>query len=427
MKEIKDRAKGVPPKRIVDYEMTHYAKTTLDNDIPVFSISGGSQELVRIEMVFDAGSYYQTFAGQALICSKLMLEGTAKYSGEDIANITEYYGSYINSSPEKDIVCFTITCLNKHLDHLLPVLQEVICKPSFPQEELDKMLISQKHDLAVDLQKSKSRSFLEFQQLIYGTKSQYRSILDENEFDLLTRDRIVEYYNERFSPQSCRFYVSGLPEEDLPIKLNKFFGHQWGASQLKEQECFKIDCIEGKKVDVPMPNAMQAGIIMGHPVINRQHEDFHYLDITNTILGGYFGSRLMSNIREDKGYTYGIYSQIVAVKHHAFIYITTEVASQYKDACLKEIYKEIDRLRTEEVSMEELEQVRSNLLGTYIRSLDGPMLQGTKWKTILDNKLPETFYKDYLEVLMKVTPKDILRTAQKYLDADRLIEVIVGA
>ncbi|MFA8449418.1 MAG: M16 family metallopeptidase [Bacteroidales bacterium] len=420
-----DRRKGVEPKMLDNFSMVKPTIYHLDNGIPVYEVSGGSQEVVRIEVVIDAGSYYQSVAGQAMLMTRMMVEGTQKYSGKDISDITEFYGSFISNSPEKDFVSFSVTALNKHLEKLLPVLEEVICCPTFPDAERQKLINAQKHDLAVDRQKVQTRSFFEFQELIYGKKCPYRSITKEIEFDLLTPELIKDFYETQVGPKAVKIFVAGLPEKNLSTLLNKHLGGKWGASKLKTQDNFIVDSAKAGRHDIVIPGAIQSGIMLGYPIISRNHPDYHFLEITNMVFGGYFNSRLMSNIREDKGYTYGIHSHFVSVLHTSFFYISTEVNSQFTEPTLNEIYKEIDILRQDKISVEELNQVRTNLLGGFIRSLDGPLLQGGKVRTMVDYQLGEDYYQKYLDAILSVTPDDILNTAQKYFGNEKFIEVVV--
>jgi len=165
---------------------------------------------------------------------------------------------------------------------------------------------------------------------------------------------------------------------------------------------------------------------MGLPFINRSHPDFPAVQVLNTVLGGYFGSRLMNNIREDKGYTYGIGSGIAAYKQAAALFIATEVGTDVCKAATIEIEKEINLLKTDLVPAEELSLVRNYMLGSLLGSLENVFSHADKFKNLYFSGLDYEYYDRYTDVVKSITAGELLKLANEYLDFDRFYKVIVG-
>ncbi len=177
---------------------------------------------------------------------------------------------------------------------------------------------------------------------------------------------------------------------------------------------------------IEKPDSVQSAIRIGKLTIGKSHHDFVKLQVVSTILGGYFGSRLMSNIREDKGYTYGIGSFIAPMNQASYFGIATEVGVDITRQAIDEIYKEINRLSTDIMPNEELELVKSYLMGEILKSVDGPFALAERWKGMLLFGLDSEYFKKMIETISSITPEEVLDIAKKYLVADEMYEVVVG-
>ena len=177
---------------------------------------------------------------------------------------------------------------------------------------------------------------------------------------------------------------------------------------------------------VTMPGAVQSAIRVGKQLLNRTHPAYHQLKITNALLGGFFGSRLMQNIRQDKGYTYGIGSGLVSLVRSGYFFISTQVGVDVRQAALDEIYAELKALRTQPAGKQELEMLRNYLSGNYLRQFDGPFAQAARYKELLVFGLDMSHHQDFLRALKDITSGDIMETAARYLREEEMMEVVVG-
>lgn len=222
--------------------------------------------------------------------------------------------------------------------------------------------------------------------------------------------------------------VSGAVNNHLVEVIDNTLGKIKISALLKEisSDVFNVPNYKPQKSYLPKKEALQNAILIGTPLFNRKHPDYFPLMVANTLLGGYFGSRLMSNIREDKGYTYGIGSALATYKHHGYFIISTEVGSDVCADALKEIYIEIEKLCNRKVPEKELNVVKSYMLGDLLRDMDGPFALADRFKNMYINNLPDTYYPNFAEAIKNVNPDEILRVSQRYLSVENLSELVAG-
>jgi predicted Zn-dependent peptidase len=187
-----------------------------------------------------------------------------------------------------------------------------------------------------------------------------------------------------------------------------------------------LDTTKQRTHFIEKPDAIQSAVRVGRLLFNKKDPDYFKFQVLNTVLGGYFGSRLMANIREDKGYTYGIGSGLASLVNGGYFFISTEVGVDVTNNTLSEIYKEIKLLREQPVNNEELETVRNYVLGQFLRSVDGPYSLADKFKAIWEFGLGYDYFENYFKAVKTITPKEIQELANKYLQEEDLIELVVG-
>jgi len=206
----------------------------------------------------------------------------------------------------------------------------------------------------------------------------------------------------------------------------RFGGNDW-SRELHKKIDFAINPNPHKHHFVEKANGLQSAIRIGRLWVDKSHSDYHGLSVLVTLLGGYFGSRLMANIREEKGYTYGIGSFVLPLKYASYLIISTEVGNEYVEPTLKEVTVEMKKLQNELVPADELETVKSYLLGEFLRDFDGPFSLAGSFKAINDFDLDYSYYDQYLTVLRGITSEEIMRLAQQYLEPDDFHTVVAGS
>lgn len=402
-------------------------KRLLGNGIPVHFINAGTQDVVKIDFIFEAGTWFQTKNLVASICNSMLEEGSENYSAGEIAEKFDFYGAYLQLSIDQNQGFVNIVTLSKYLPAILEVTEDLIKRSVFPDHELDVLLAKNKQKWLVENEKVRTLCQKKFTQVMFGDNHPYTINNKLEDFDRIRRDELMEFYKSYYHSGNCHILVAGKVDEEVLNLLNIYFGgDDWRQKQADFPE-YTIHSDVKKRHHVEKANGIQSAIRVGKFWVPKTHPDFHGLSILVTILGGYFGSRLMANIREEKGYTYGIGSFVLTLKQASYLVISSEVGNEYVEPTLTEIALEMRRLQTEPVSENELVTVKNYLLGEFLRDFDGPFALASSFKAINDFGLDYSFYDDYLHVLRNITSAEIMNLAQQYLNPDECYTVVAGS
>jgi len=412
-------------RQVNDINFLEPQRQQLDNGIPVFTINAGKQDLVRIELIFENVNWDQSKPLQAIVVNHLINNGTSKLSAKDIAEQVDYYGAFLQTEYGADQSSVKVYTLNKHLSSVLPILSAILTDSVFPEQELAIFAQNQKQSLQVNLQKNDFLARKHFAHALFGN-STYGSDIQITDYDAVKRQDLLDYFHAAYKPENCTIIAAGKfgePEFDL---LNKSFGRNWTNELPSVMNRFEFKVAAGGEIFKERPEAVQSAIRMGRLAINRNHKDFPGLQVLNCLLGGYFGSRLMANIREDKGYTYGIGSAVVSMRDAGYFFIATEVGADVCTAALGEIEKEVNLLKTTLVESPELDLVRNYMLGSMLGSLENAFSHADKFKNVYFSGLDYGYYDDYIKTVKNIDPEEILKLANNYLDFGNFTKVIVG-
>ncbi len=397
---------------------------TLDNGIPMYYFNAGSQDVLRIEVLLKAGSRYQSAPLIAHVVNNMLNEGTKTHTAVQIAETFEYYGAYLHTECDLDNASVVLYLQNKHLETLLPLMLELLTEAIFPKHELEIYLENAKQKYLVNQQKVNYLARKHFAHALYG-ESTYGFMVTEEHYNNVEHSLLFDFYKQYYCAENMSLIVSGKVGENELKQINNIF-----SKAIKTNTAIKsmldIPLYKANKNHISKKDAVQNAIRIGKVLFNKTHEDYFDFQVLNTVLGGYFGSRLMSNIREDKGYTYGIGSAIVSLEDSGYFFISTEVGADVSNAATEEIYKEINLLINETVSEEELSLVKNYLAGTLLRSLDGPFALAEKFKSAHTFGFDMNYYNNMLKHIHAITPARIQQLAKTYLQPDSLTEVVVG-
>jgi predicted Zn-dependent peptidase len=401
---------------------------TLDNKIPVYTVKGGDQEVLKIDFIFDAGLWFQSNNLVASLANSMLNEGTDKTTAAQIAEWFDFRGAYIQLSVDQNWAYVSVLTLNKHAEEIIAITEEVIKHSVFPQQQLDAILLKRKNRFIVENQKAKTICQKQFTQALFGQQHPYALTTTLEDFEKVNRDTLYQFYQNYYHADNCKIVVAGNPSDNVFALLNQHFGgNDWSKPLQASPTTPTVAPTKEKSQYIIHDDAIQTAIRMGNHIVNQTHPDYPELQVVNTILGGYFGSRLMANIREEKGYTYGIYSLMLSLTEGAYFYITTEVDKQYYNATITEIHNELKRLRTEPVSAEELAVVKNYMLGELLRDMDGPFAQSAMVKNLLEFEMDNSFIQQQINAIHNCTPKRIMELANTYFNENDLITMAVGA
>ena len=409
-----------------DLQLKNCDRFALDNKVPVYAMNAGAQDVVMVEWVFDAGNWYDKQPMVAATTNFLIKNGTTSKSAYQINDFFEFHGAYLNRSCYNETASITLHCLSKHLETLLPVVREIIETSIFPAEELAIYIQNQKQRLSVNLQKCDFIANRLIDEYLFGINHPYGTYSNAEDYDALNTDLLKAFYKQYYLNGSCKIFVAGKMPIGYESMLNKAFGTLPLHADAPVVVEHPIVTAAQKKVEIINDeNGVQGAIRMARPFPNRHHPDFQKAHVLNTLFGGFFGSRLMSNIREDKGYTYGIHSYFQNHVHASAWMISTEAGRDVCAATITEVLKEMELLRNELVDMEELNLVRNYMIGSLLGDLDGPFQLIGRWKNYVLNGLDENYFYKSIETIKSVTPQELQILANTYLQPDDFYELVV--
>lgn len=417
-----------PPYHPINHvDFIHADKKQLSNGIEVYTVNAGSQELVRFELIFKAGMYYQPKVLIASSANNLIETGSKNYTADEVSERIDYYGGFLELTTGQDYASITLYTLNKYINETFKVIEDIVKYPTFPQNEFDIYINNKKQKHLVNSQKVSVLVRRRFNELLFGENHPYGFEVSDKDFDEINVSAVKDFFNKHYHSGNCTIVVAGNIPTDLFDKMNELFGKdKWGSNQTINEQKFEIKSDEERFHLVKKDDAIQSAIRIGRILFNKTHPDYFNFQVLNTILGGYFGSRLMANIREDKGYTYGIGSGLTSLLNGGYFYISTEVGADVTQKALDEIYKEINILRTDLISEEELTTVKNYILGQLLRSIDGPFALADKFKNAWMFGLDYTYYDNYFNAIQNVTSNQLRDIANKYLQEKDLIECVAG-
>lgn len=415
-------------KDAIDYtlELKPCERFDLDNGIPVYAVNAGAQDVLQMEMVFYAGNFFEQKKGIAAATNFLLKNGTSARSALQINEAFEYYGAYCNRACYNETAVLTLHTLTRHIDKLLPVIGDMLSESVFPEQELEIYKQNSRQRLQVNLQKCEFVAGRLIDSYLYGNDHPYGMYSNLPDIESLGVHEIKEFYRQYYLRGQCVIFVAGKIPASLHKQLNEHLGKlQLGKPPVTLPAKEMIPATEKKYRIQNDAAAVQGAIRLASPFPNRHHPDFKKAIILNNVFGGFFGSRLMSNIREDKGYTYGIHSYLQNHIQQSAWMISTEAGKDVCEATIEEVYKEMKKLREEKIGEEELMLVRNYMIGGILGDLDGPFQIIAKWKNIILNNLTASYFYDSVHEIKTVSANELQELANKYLQPEKFYELVV--
>jgi zinc protease len=398
----------------------------LSNGIKVYQFNSGTQDVISIEMVFTAGSWFQKKPFTAMATNLMLREGTKNYSAQKLSESLDYYGAHFENTTERDNAYVSLYSLNKHLDNTLPLLSEIVKNPVFPESEYSVLSGKQRQMLEVNRQKVNFLARTHFNPIIFGKDHPYGMFLEPGDIAKVDVTDLAAFHKSQYHSGNCIIVVAGRIKPGLIKSLeNHFGGSDWSGTPTNRVFCAPSTS-DQKTHFLKKEGTIQSAIRMGGLMFGRSHPDFAGMKVLNAILGGYFGSRLMTNLREDKGFTYGIGSSVVPLLQGGFFVISGEVGAEVTKQALTEINSELNRLCDEQVPENELSLVRSYLLGEMLRAVDGPFAQAGLYRELIEDQLDISHFEELIDTVQHINVQQLQDLAKRYLNPEQLFTLVVG-
>ncbi len=401
--------------------------TQLPNGIPLYVTRMGTQPIVKVEFIFFSGRAEEQKRLESRATLRMLREGTKKLSAADWAEEVEFLAGTVSMPVLFDSNRIVVYALTKNMPQLLNLVADIIFEPLFPEKELSVWAQNNIQKLAIELTKNDVIAYRKITEILFGEDSAYGYSSVAENFNALTTDDLKNYYRHNFTSDNLSILMAGDVQDTTIRQIETLFGIFTSKKIILPPARFlKINPIEPQKLHIKNTETTQTSIRIGRRFAPRNDPDYFGFNILNVILGGYFGARLMLNIREKKGYTYNIYSALETYTHDGYFYIASDVGNAFVKKAIKEIYIELQKLIDTPVSEAELKMVRSYLLGNMLQLIDGPMNVSEVISGYVSEKLPFDTLERFVNYLKNVTPYDIQRLAAKYLNPKDLTEITVG-
>lgn len=425
---LEERKLGPIISESFNLKLDHIQEYVFNENINGFLIKKGKHPILKLEILFPAGRTFESKKVVAKACASLMKDGTKNYTSHQIAEKFDYYGASLHVPEQTDHISVIFYSLKPYFSALIPIVKEILRLATFPEEELNIYKKNQIEKLALDTSKNEIVAYREFTSLLYGQDHPYGYNTSKDLIEALERQDLVDHYQRHFISNGAKVILSGDIDDEIisivsgllaDIPPNSSMATPYLFPEKFENHAGEIFQIKGKQKN-------QAAIKLGGRTIQRNHTDFPGLYILNTILGGYFGSRLNLNLREDKGYTYGVYSSLDAHKYSAYFMTSVECSPKNVQKCLGLISDEIKKLQDEPIPIPELQMVKNYLNGYLLAAMDGPLNTSDLVKSIVADDLPLTFFDTLVNKIQTIEAGELQSLAQNYLKMEYWTTVIVS-
>ena len=423
---VEERKYGPKIKGIEAIHLPNVQLLESNGAIPVYYLEGGAEQIARLECVFPAGRKYEEKRAVAALCSSLIQEGTQSKSAEEVAELLDFYGFRFRCRNDLDYAYVSISCLSKYFDKAMELFFEIIRYPAFGKKELQVAQTTASDNLKIQLRHNEFVAYRLATEAIFGDTHKYGYNTESADFLSVGNDDLRTFYIENFKLENALVILSGhvtnqqiaallkeLPMRSLP-KIKPKIGNA------------KVEFNGGETIEKKIENSFQTAIKIAKRTFPRGHKDFEGLYILISILGGYFGSRLMQSIREKHGYSYNVYASLELLEEDGYINISTDVGSEYTQDALAAIFLELELLKKELVPEEELKMVKSYLLGKVLREIDGPFNSAATLRSLLvtGGKLQDL--PGFVDKIRSITAHELQDLAKRYFDKKSFTTVIVS-
>ena len=417
-----DRKTPPPSSTFNTIHLPNPQEIKLSEHLNLYFIDGVQQPIVKIDVLLRAGKWFETKNGVSNLASAMLEKGTATKTSADIANIFDQCGAFLEISPGFDFVSVSLYSLTKKLEEALSLFIEILLHASYSNHEVKQLTDIQLQNIKVNNEKNSYVASKLIRKNVFGAGHPYGNSMEEEDLKKITRQDLFSFYSSSFSP--FEIYVIGKVDSDLKMKIQEQFNMFSSVNSGANTPQTVLYKVSDQKIE--KQNSVQTSIRLGKKTVLRSHADYPQIIFLNHILGGYFGSRLMKNIREDKGLTYGIHSSINPLLHDSFFSISADVNKGDQELAIQEIKNEIVKLQHDAIDPEELEVSKNHFLGSLQLDLANPFSVAEKIKNIQLYQLPADYYQVLFNKIGSLQAIDLLHTAQQYFTTEDLSQVTVG-
>lgn len=423
-----DRTIAPPVTNVQSISLLPVQQVDFPNTFKLYYIHSNESEVIQLSFFFKAGFIYQTQKLLVNAFSSLITSGTLKHSSKEIGEILEYYGVFYSVEPSAVYTKIQFTCLKKNLSHILPIVEEILKYANFPDHEIDIYVKNHIEQFQTQIKNVNTLAQWNYSKIIYGDTHPLNKLHTPDDYKNITRDKLLYFYTTHIHPNNGFIFISGNIDDETLKQIENFFGKEiFHQTQHQFSETVPLPNSYEQHLYIQLPDALQSAVRIGMDLpISYSSPDYFDLVIANTLLGGYFGSRLMSVIREEKGYTYGIYSNLTTYDRYSVFTVASEVKAEFTQATIDEVLNQINLLQEQIPDKDELQIVKSYLAGEVLDNTDGILKQHNVLASLITRKLEKDYYNRFLARIESIQPEDISHVFKKYIDTEKLKKCIAG-
>ena len=420
-----DRSQPPEPGPAPEVRVGDYESFTLDNGLKVYVVENHKIPSVSLSLALDLDPIREEDkAGYVQIAGNMLRRGTETRSKEEIDEAVDFIGATLSTSGNG----LYASSLTKHLDTLMTLASDVLLRPTFPEEELEKVRTETLSALAANKADPSAIANNVKTVLRYGPDDPYGEIETEETIKNIERQDLIDYYQKHFKPNVAHLAVVGdITVAEARNLVEKYLG-QWQRGDVPQREFSPPTPPTNRQVAVvDKPGAVQTVLAFTYPVaLEMKDDDYLAAVVMNQILGGSFGARLNKNLREDKAYTYGANSGLSPDERIGYFTAEAQVRTEVTDSAATEFVNELTRISRQDITAEELEKAKKIITGRFARSLEDPQTVARFAINTALYDLPEDFYEKYLQRIDALTLEQVNQAAQKYIHPNQLYLVAVG-
>lgn len=396
-------------------DLTPQEVTTLSGGMKFYTLCSDCAAVVRLTLVFKGGSSVQSKAFAAASTLSMLSEGTSEFSATEIAEKLDFYGIFFDNSTDRDYCYLTVASLTKFLPEAIELLRSMLLSPLFAEKEFELYRGKKRQQLLIDRAKPSFKAREAFSTGLFGADHPYGRHAQAELYDLLTCNDLKDYFEGYLHAGNCFAVASGDISDEVRVVLENFLDELPVRSIPANEIDFTIKESSEREINIVRDDAVQCCLRIGRILFGKSHPDFIPMQLLITVLGGYFGSRLVKNLRETNGYTYGAYSAIVNLSEAGYIAIASDVDINHADDAVREIFFEMERLQKELIPAGELHQAVCSITGELMRLIDGPFGIADIAIENIQSSMNSDYLNSFLSRITTVTAEELQAVACKYL------------
>lgn len=422
-----DRSVAPEIKNFGDISLPVPENTRLSNGVELLVLDCATEDVVRLDLIFNGGLFEQDKIMSCRMMLSMLKQGTKDFDAACIAERLDFCGAWLQTRTYDHHTVITVYSINRCLGNVLEIIEQMVKYPVFPEHEFNVLKKQAISELRNNRQRVKYIATSQFNKKFFGKDHPLGRPNSISSLKGLSTDDLKDLHSRYLTKDGLRIMLTGKINAETLSLVDKYFGKEWGSGKHSVKlNSPVISPSKGRLFISHKSGSLQSCVVMGIPAIERGHEDYIPLRILVIVLGGYFGSRLMTNIREEKGYTYGISASLIGRPDSAYIFISSESDTKYTGPLIREVKKEIDKLVKHQIGEEELEIVKSNILSDLVKTVDSPFSIAEFHITAICCGIPDDYFEKHIELIKNISPEKLRQTAEKYFVQDNLFILVAG-